>query len=161
MKDIKVNLCGRYRFFVFFVSILVIWGVAWLIVAVVQGRIIDSFHLLKIGMSRDEIINIVGEPQHKENFKVGLQIIPEEAEGKDELVEYIYYKKEFASSSGFSIRGIFLDNHEETIEALDLRTEISDEYSLTKELIFIISCGTVTLFIWFLFSKWCRPSRIN
>jgi hypothetical protein len=56
MKDIKVNLCGRYRFFVFFVSILVIWGVAWLILAVVQGRIIDGFHLLKIGMSRDEII---------------------------------------------------------------------------------------------------------
>lgn len=154
MKQWKVVLCGRYRLLFLIVLISSFWIVAGLAIQARNNWRISRFQSLKIGMSRSELIKIVGEPQHKEVITGASRFFPIINKDDLEYVEYFYFV-DFASTGGIGISGIFLDKSEERIEFIKLRTELTDDSRIGRVILALLACAMMALPVWILLTKYC------
>ncbi len=153
LKQWKVLLCNRYRLLLLIVSIFSCWIAVGLAIQARNNWRISRFQSLKSGMSRSELIKIVGEPQRKEVLTGAALSVPT-INNDGEYVEYFYFV-DFASTGGIGISGIFLDKSEERIEFIKLRTELIDDSRIGRAILALLACAIIALPIWILLTKYC------
>jgi len=162
MRQWKADLLQRYRLLLFLGLAFLFLTIFSLATLVHKNWRLDKFQSLESGMSRSALVEIIGEPQHKEVFAARSRLfsaIGEEGGGK--YVEYSYYLKSFASLGGTRIRGIILDKNENRIEFIDLRTEIVDHFRIGEPLLLLLICSVLAFLVLLILTRGPRRFIFN
>lgn len=167
-KDWRLAVCTRWRPLAtliliigfFFVGI----GITFL-VDVISPDIYDKAKSLAIGMTEQQLIEIMGSPAHTESVTT-LQVVsrlpgfPQDfkdiVDAHERVIEYRYDERKFGSTGSLVIGGIYLDEERHTIVLLQPHIiEILDGFGIYEPFLLLVACSTLPLLgLWL----WCKRS---
>lgn len=162
MKRLHAFICGRWRPLVVLVVLFILWGASVMGLIVRENSELNKFEHIRIGMSKKELVEIIGEPHAKNYHKDNSWIPPETMVKNKDFVEYSYAVNRIGSRSGLIISGIYVNNSEEVVVFIRLSKEIADAPGgLAVVFLVFTAYGGVALLIWMFLRKWCGNRRID
>jgi hypothetical protein len=152
-------LCGKYRTIAVLALIVVIWAVSGAVSVVKEDEELRRFNLLRTGMERAEVVQIIGEPEFKRRVEDWDQL-PSEIRAKSPvLTEYGYNVGWYWSSSYAEISGIYLGKDERQIEFLKLRyAKVDRSGRWATDLLVVAGFLILAALIWGLLAILCRKT---
>lgn len=127
-----------------------------------ESKYIRRFQLVNTGMSRTELGATVGEPKRRQAVEAWGRIPSDTRTRHPNLVEYYYDVGGSFRGSYLEIGGIYLDEQEDQVEFVALKTSIIEGPGRLKQVLVMTSAfGILSLVMWSLLAIVCRKSKVQ
>ncbi|HOW84631.1 MAG TPA: outer membrane protein assembly factor BamE [Candidatus Aminicenantes bacterium] len=171
-KDWRIPFCTRYRPLATLILVFLVWALAIIAFLAIAGAIHHNqterwkakLAQVKPGMTRGELIRILGEPQLKDRIasNKGYWLLSENPKEEEkfkaehkELVEY-YYDEAFSFATHAFRYVVYLDENEERVLSKPRIGSLFGFDSSGLARVVFLSLAVLAVPVWIAVRSWCR-----